>query len=484
MQPYIESYGIPFDSFQKLVSFSESIVSGSAALQLYLQQEGIEAGFEANDIDIYVPQTCDVAAFVSLLGESGYEQVDIKHSYPVDKYDTLHGIGQVITLANQERKIQLIQVLGVRRLLTWMFETFDLSCCTSWWSPVANRFHTLYPAETKERQMFHTSYNAVRLRTYPGIEGMHPLYKVFHERVLKYTARGFTLLEEAPVPLNNVRRQMDMYDLHMDRPTRLTGQKAFDVWAYEEVDCGEFLLQSMNNMLVYVGTQYYAFQRQSLAIYMREHSHSVPQLDKVYSTPYHQSVPGRAMQYFENYYDPIVELVPAFTVQSSEWQPRDISMFTVQFYTLPEWERGAPWKTVTPEKPVVYVPRMAPVALEPALRAVVAAGELVVSAAAADAAADGLLASLRALQESIRLARAPVALEVEELEVEELEAEELVPALERINVAYGPNGLNGVYQVNRPRMEASRNDAEFVVEDAYDDRESIFQNYRNYDLDE
>jgi len=360
MQSLIESYGIPFDTFQKLTVFSDSIVSGSAALMLYLKQEGIEAGFEANDIDIYVRQAFDINAFVSLLGESNYVPTEVKHSYPVNKYDQLRGIGQVITLTKESslQKIQLIHVLGVDRILPWMFEEFDLSCCASWWSPAADRFHTLHPEFTKERKMFHISqkarhdyisYQSKLCYHFPGIKDMHSRYKAYYERVLKYTSRGFTMMKEAPVELGYVHYNM-MYDLYMDRSARLEGQKAFDVWAYEEVGCGEFLEQSKDHLLVYVGTQYYAFHRDSLCAYMREHRHTVKQQGKVYSTPYHQSVTAEAMTYFEKYQDPIIELVPAFTVQSSEWQPRDISMFTARFYTVEQWSREAPWNTVTPVK--------------------------------------------------------------------------------------------------------------------------------------
>ena len=59
MEEFLDSYELPFHAFRTLVTENNALVAGSAALALYLKQEGVDPGFEPNDLDIWVEETHD-----------------------------------------------------------------------------------------------------------------------------------------------------------------------------------------------------------------------------------------------------------------------------------------------------------------------------------------------------------------------------------------------------------------------------------------
>ncbi|NDB85682.1 MAG: hypothetical protein EB127_23720, partial [Alphaproteobacteria bacterium] len=59
MESLLTSYALPFEGFRTLVTQQNALVAGSTALALYLKQEGIDPGFEPNDLDIWVEETHD-----------------------------------------------------------------------------------------------------------------------------------------------------------------------------------------------------------------------------------------------------------------------------------------------------------------------------------------------------------------------------------------------------------------------------------------
>ena len=84
MEEFITSYGLPFHDFQELLKRINGLVTGSAALAMYLKQEGIDPGFVPNDIDIFIQErgissVCNV--LVRFLRKYGFRPMGILNAH-------------------------------------------------------------------------------------------------------------------------------------------------------------------------------------------------------------------------------------------------------------------------------------------------------------------------------------------------------------------------------------------------------------------
>lgn len=287
MDRFLERYSLNMSDFRSLLIHSYGLLSGSTALALYLEQEGVAPGYEPGDLDIWFPSAhwasdsdsesaSDLDSnckerWTNFLVRSGYhmERDWVEEDHYME-YVTL--IQRVMTFQREDKKIQLI-VVDTEDLKKYMATRFDLSVCMTWWCVEQERFETIYPVLTRQKKMF--------IRRRIGISHWNLLRET--ERIQKYRERGFEVVEEPPpfYYLPDTRENVDV--------TPWKGVQVFDVWAYEEVDAADHLLGSDWNILVGCGSSWWAFDRRPLITYM-EGRRVIDEIGIFYDTPYRQTV--------------------------------------------------------------------------------------------------------------------------------------------------------------------------------------------------
>uniref|UniRef100_A0A6C0KTW8 Uncharacterized protein n=1 Tax=viral metagenome TaxID=1070528 RepID=A0A6C0KTW8_9ZZZZ len=325
MESLISSYGLDFPAFRTLLSTTNSLVAGSAALYAYFKEHGVDPQFVPGDLDIWMEDNHDLIAlhgsyeqrgnlyrFTNFLLQQGYNvttKFEVNHD---GDYSKVHHISQIFSFMNSDQKeIQLI-LLNYRKLKEYVQQYFDLSPCMTWWNAKENQMETIHP-DTIEHKMHIMSDLEVGSRQLA--------------RIQKYEARGFCL-QEKPCPAVLER---DM----RENANMLTGQKAFDVIAYEELDASAFLKESSYHILLQVSDQLQAFHRKTLCDYMQERATRIPGMGVVVDTPNRQSLPSDILNVMPYSDYSIYELVPFVT-------EREKSIYTVQCYTVDQWLRHAP----------------------------------------------------------------------------------------------------------------------------------------------
>jgi len=344
MDTFIQEYDIEFSQFQDIIIKTNSLVAGSSALAQYLKQEGVEYSFVPNDIDIFINGQDNKDSMVTFLKKLGYI-IGPKFndtSYITSDYKNMTGIECVLSfINNNEKEIQLIVLENDSDVHEFIYCNFDLSCCVTWWNAENNRFATIDAEHTLKKEMYF----------------IMPFLEIKNEgkcldsrslnRLCKYITRGFTNIKAPllPLTLNETDTKTDIY---LCKPNKLTGKIAFDTWCYDEVDCCTFISQSPWNIIMCIGDQYFAFHRDNIFKYMKEHTIRVPHIGLVYNTPYKQTIIEEAfyMVLYEDY--TIYELVSAYTTISTCYQPTQISMYTVKCYTVAQWTSGIPGLIISP----------------------------------------------------------------------------------------------------------------------------------------
>jgi hypothetical protein len=279
MERFLERYSLDVARFHALLHGSAGIVSGSAALALYLEQEGVVPGYEPGDLDIWFPSghwgsdldTDWKQEWIAFLRTSNYQVVrDWTEQEAYMEQMTL--LQQVVTLQREDKKIQLI-VVDTDDLKEYIVKRFDLSICMTWWCPESGTFETFHPVLTRQKKMF--------IRRKGGISQGNVVREM--ERIQKYRERGFEVVEEPP-PFSYLPDTRAMADVAV-----WEGIRAFDVWSYEEVEATEHLLGSDWNILVGCGTSWWAFDRRALITYM-EGRRVADETGIYFDTPYRQTV--------------------------------------------------------------------------------------------------------------------------------------------------------------------------------------------------
>jgi hypothetical protein len=324
MDAFLSSYGLDAAAVKTLLMENQVLFSGSAALALYLQQQGIQGQSEEekyipNDMDLWIHVSIDIQPFLDCFLGRGYHLVRLWKQQ--DHYlERLNHIRRIFTFQHTglEKKIQLISV-DYPNLLDYIAGQFDLSACMTWWNGEEEVFETLYPMLTDRREMF------VQRSFLSAIDGGRG-----EERLQKYLQRGFRVVPEPPPYMNenDPRAVEELERLEM---------KAFDVWAYEEVEGKEHLRSSLWNILLQVGENWYSFERNALCGYMEDHRVFHPELGAWYDTPYRQTVNHEALSslYYMDY--SIYRLIHPFV---RDFQGVSKTVYTVEAFNLRDWNRG------------------------------------------------------------------------------------------------------------------------------------------------
>ena len=321
MESFIESYGLPFPAFRELMMETHSLVAGSAALALYLQQEGIDPGFVPGDLDIWVRRTIELVSrdgsqhrptsmnSISLfLIQQGYNLTTKFEPKNNEDYDQLHHIVTILSFIKQDKEIQLI-VVDQPNLNMYIHLYFDLSVCVTWWDATENSFKTSIPESTRRKEMH-----------------IHPRLDIDERaetRIQKYKDRGFSLVEEIPCHALVERDMRPSVDL-------LSDITAFDVIAYEDVNAAEFLRQSSYHILLQMGEQLHAFHRNTLCEYLESHKTHLHPVGDIVDTPHKLSLMSDILSVFPYSDYSVFVLVHAYDFQQK-------SIYSVRCYTLEGW---------------------------------------------------------------------------------------------------------------------------------------------------
>jgi hypothetical protein len=339
MDAFLLSYGLDPVEAHRLFAETGTIFSGSSALALYLNQEGVEAGFEPNDMDLWLDGShleggeANVELLLDFFVRSRYYMA--RETRQADVYmENLTRIHRIITVESHSspsspfrKTIQLIVVrpMGGQSVYDYIANQFDFSACMTWWDAEFNRFHTMYPKMTKAKQMF------IRKSFLSSIQ-----VERAKERLEKYLSRGFIVVEEPP-PFWSAPDERGEEDM-----VAWEGVKAFDVWSYEEVEATEHLRAGDWMILVGCGGAWYAFDRRPLITYMEEHGGVIARERGVlYDTPYRQTVIYDAWDALAYSDYSIYELVePEDITVRVKGREETKTLYGVRAYTVAGWRVG------------------------------------------------------------------------------------------------------------------------------------------------
>jgi len=318
MNEFISSYGFNFEEFQSTIAQTNALVTGSAALALYLQQHDVEPDFETNSLDIFVDGE-HAASLVACIQSKGYHVI-----MQEDTYEEMAQIDLVITF-RLEKVIQVIVLQHVKSVLDYIVCNFDLSVNATWWDAAENTFKTLCPTDTllKEMYLINTTMQHKQLdSTLPMVQRV---------RLVKYEERGFDLF----TPPRSSEAMSIADDRNVGMPgCKLIGTTTFDIAAFEEVRTAVFFKQSVQNVLIYIGNQFNGYNRRYLCDYIEGRRSWLNDVGYVYKTPSNHLISEHMltlMKYSDYtvfaYSDPIV-------VEGQE-------LYSMHFYTVSQWADGA-----------------------------------------------------------------------------------------------------------------------------------------------
>jgi len=323
MESFLTSYSLPFEGFRTLVTEQNALIAGSSALALYLQQEGIDPGFEPDDLDIWIEETHDTwyaSGRVHQLANSTICTLFlVKHGYDLTTkfdstvnehyYSTMTHIKHIFHFVNPHgKKVQLICVRD-SNLVQYIHDHFDITACISWWNAVNNVFHTVCEGLTCKKE-FEILQDCVKEeRTLARVE--------------KYKARGFTV-REPPCPA------LELMDPH-ENMDELDGVTAFDVFAYDDVNAGTYLRQSSHHVLLHIGDQFHAYHRIQLCDYLKAHTREHSDYGKVCELPHKQHIPYSTAPILSYSDYSIISLKQVFG-----------TLYDAEYYTTAQWAAKTP----------------------------------------------------------------------------------------------------------------------------------------------
>ncbi len=336
MEAFATSYGLTFSDFRSLLQSNRYLVAGSSALANYLEQEGQEAGYTPNDLDIWVEGPVgvehatdlsylshpNVSAMVHFIIRSGYNILEQPESKMDDPYhQSLNRIQRVFYFTHPDRQTH-IQLILVRssNLFAYIYEHFDLNICMSWYNATSDRFHTVWPEEVLSRSL-----RVVRNEEKPRTQA----------RIEKYTERGFRR-KEAPPMVNLAEDEREILYME-DKPWDLRERTAFDCIQYEERPIVDFLKESPWNILLKSGDTYYAFHRKQLLDCMEKKKVQVSDYGYLFDTPFNQSLNEIQIESLKYSDFTIYELTPAYSITLDQVNQK--SVYDLQCYSLADREK-------------------------------------------------------------------------------------------------------------------------------------------------
>jgi hypothetical protein len=346
MESFLADYDIDFPRFQHLLQKTPSLLAGSAALALYLKENGIDPGYEPGDMDIWVLEydvsgTMMETLFRHFLFEFGYyfqnvfeNEENNNGQYDFQNFTTNHIIKVLSFINDRQKKIQII-VIRVQPLIEYICHAFDLSVCVSWWNAENNTFETLHPDLTKQRNVYISS---------PYLqeqEAADNRSKKLDRRLQKYIDRGFILCEPQCLALHRMDDRLAL----QNESCSLLNMTAFDLFAYDDVNVCEFLKSSWH-IIVKAGDTFQAFHRKTLFDYMGTRHSELPMIGDVYDTPNNQTITSRARDTLLYSDFSIYELCSDYSITISPASQK--SLFTVRCYSITEWEEGRPGDVFSP----------------------------------------------------------------------------------------------------------------------------------------
>ena len=344
MNALISSYGIDFQAFQLTLSQVRGIVAGSSALAAYLKQEGIEPGYEPNDIDIFVPGHLEpvrdargyrvagqfmirsLKTMKDFLAPYGFTENDkfgpIDGPIEPNTYsESLNRIQKVTSFTNACGKEVQVIVIDSYNLIDHISKDFDISACITWYDVSSNTFKTFDPDATKRKEMY--------LMHTPNIDELHEKNKA---RLEKYISRGFKLIEK-PCPFVDGRDPRD----------QLTHKKfedieVIDIFTLDEMPLIDYLQKTSWNIVLKAGETYYGFERKALMDYMKTKSSNIGRIGTVYETPFNQCITSEGYHQLRYADYSIYELKSAYSVPT--YGGRVKSLFHLGCYSVKDWIDG------------------------------------------------------------------------------------------------------------------------------------------------
>ena len=317
MNTLVESWGINFDEFKRVLSDANATVVGAAALYVYFKQqpEPLDPGFEPSNIDIIIPDSVwstdelHLKSITGLLESSGFHTVveDIT-DWRIVLQDVLTGLHNVrITFTYCKDAVQQIHTYGI------------LTTAMSWWCP-ATRMYTGWAMTFKgplaRRKEMYLMNNKV-------------VSDVSEELLQEYTAYGFKLVDP-PCPI--IMKRDFRADITSDKFKDI---EACDIFTLEDIPIQDFLRASEYNIVLKAGERYYAFERRALMTYMKTKETDVNSyVGKVYETPLNQCIPLVAFEQLAYADYSIYELRPAYSVEVGT---RLKSLFHLHCYSIEKW---------------------------------------------------------------------------------------------------------------------------------------------------
>jgi hypothetical protein len=340
MNTLITSYGINFQAFQLTLGTIQGIVAGSAALAAYLTQEGINPGFQPNDIDIFIPGVLEhirdarghtmagqyiiksLKTMKDFLESYGFtESNKFNNTDSVQYYGSISKIQKVISFTNKDNKEIQVIVINTYNLIEHISKDFDISACISWYDVRNNCFKTMDPHTTKQKEMYFVREDTDDV-----------LYEKSKSRAQKYIARGFKLIEK-PCPFIDT---PDLRGLLSDK--KFDDIQVMDIITLDEMPLKDYLQKSAWNIVLKAGETFYAFERTSLMEYMNKKCTTINKIGQVYETPFNQCITLDAYNQLQYSDYSIYELKSAYSVPMYGGKVK--SLFHLNCYSIREWVDG------------------------------------------------------------------------------------------------------------------------------------------------
>lgn len=177
MNTMLTEYNLEKETLKNMLIRNRGIIAGSFPLYCFLKQNGIDPGFTPNDLDIWIPRRGSIWEVERYLRDKGYARTD-----KFDRQNTYNHTGsQISSVYSYTRQNKEIQIISIKAddCLKYIKDTFDISCCMTWWNHMDDSLENYEPELTLKKEM-----------------------KLFNRndktclRVIKYEKRGYVLTNE------------------------------------------------------------------------------------------------------------------------------------------------------------------------------------------------------------------------------------------------------------------------------------------------
>ena len=322
MNTLVESWGINFDGFKRVLRHADAAVIGGAALYVYFKQqqpEPLDPGFEPSNIDIFVPtdgvvgsDESDIKSITDFLESSGF------HTFIEDNIDW-----RIVLQDESGQHNVRIKIVHCEDVVQHILRYGKLSANMSWWRP-ASRIYIGWAMTTNGPAAKHKKMYLV-----DNVSDIGNTDKLIQE----YTAYGFKLVE---IPCLIDKKRDLRAEIDSDKFKNID---ACDIFTLEDIPLQDFLRASEYNIVLKAGERYYAFDRRALMAYMKTKEITVNSyVGKVYETPLNQCIPLLALEQLAYADFSIYELRPAYSVEVGTGLK---SLFNLHCYSLERWIAAA-----------------------------------------------------------------------------------------------------------------------------------------------